>query len=675
MSQKVQLNSENKSDQQKARESSELIFNVKSPYDVMRSFHPQHLPPLPPPHLFGQSEIFKDTPSEDAVTALVGVESFFSAETAEIAQGAENLPFPNASDNGLYESEEIHLGVTDSFSAQNIPVTGLESVGLNFTPPNLSAIGLPPLGVDGAVSSHTRRVGGEFDPFAIPGIALPDSLGKEIKSYSSEAVPTADSEKPEKAAELQAEQDETCENIQKSEESEKSGQAITSQADSVATDAVSKSVRMQYEKLPYPFRNPNDDKSFLLMPMIDNLMILNQRCYNGKKDFHSEFNVLVAGGGTGDASTFLAVQTAWLPNAKVVYIDLSTESMKIAKERLHNQSVRLGQPNIEKMVEFHHGSLLDVGKMDLGKFDYINCSGVLHHLKDPSEGLAALKSVLKPDGAMGIMVYGKIGRTTIYQIQELMRIINKNEDDTDKKISNTNMLLKHLPFSNLHRKSGRWLANEGNPIEIYDLFLHSQDRAYTIDQLYDWIEGIGLNLQAFFSGLAAYLTPDIYPKVLPQKIRSRLKEMTPREQQAFSEMLFGHLNKFEFYVTPQQNGGIDLDDPNLIPSFSIIAKNQNLPNRLKTSTDAMVNFQAATHLEKMEIAVHVTILSQQVYNLIDESRTLGEIQDQLAARYPNIPRDTLNADVIRCLKKLMVFDMLHFRHKDCVCDLLNRGHF
>ena len=219
---------------------------------------------------------------------------------------------------------------------------------------------------------------------------------------------------------------------------------------------ISKTVRMQYEKLPYPFRDPEEDKKRLTMPLIDNLMIVNQRCFQGKMNFHGEFRMLVAGGGTGDASTYLAVQTAWLPNAKVVYVDLSTESMKIAKERLHNQTVRLGHPNIEEIVEFHHGSLLDVEKMGIGKFDYINCSGVLHHLKKPDEGLAALRSVLKDDGAMSIMVYGQVGRTTIYQMQELMRIVNRNVDDMDEKIKNTNLFLRYLPSSNLHRLGGRW---------------------------------------------------------------------------------------------------------------------------------------------------------------------------------------------------------------------------
>ena len=47
--------------------------------------------------------------------------------------------------------------------------------------------------------------------------------------------------------------------------------------------------------------------------------------------------------------------------------------------------------------------------------------GVLHHLENPKLGLNVLKNVLKDDGFMSIMVYGKYGRTGVYQMQDLMK--------------------------------------------------------------------------------------------------------------------------------------------------------------------------------------------------------------------------------------------------------------
>jgi SAM-dependent methyltransferase len=52
-----------------------------------------------------------------------------------------------------------------------------------------------------------------------------------------------------------------------------------------------------------------------------------------------------------------------------------------------------------------------------GKFDFVNCIGVLHHLASPLAGLQSLNTVLKPDGGMNLMVYGELGRRGIYDFQ------------------------------------------------------------------------------------------------------------------------------------------------------------------------------------------------------------------------------------------------------------------
>ncbi len=58
-----------------------------------------------------------------------------------------------------------------------------------------------------------------------------------------------------------------------------------------------------------------------------------------------------------------------------------------------------------------------------GAFDYIDASGVLHHLPDPLAGLHVLVSVLKPDGAIGIMTYGALARSGVYPMQQLQRLL------------------------------------------------------------------------------------------------------------------------------------------------------------------------------------------------------------------------------------------------------------
>ena len=69
---------------------------------------------------------------------------------------------------------------------------------------------------------------------------------------------------------------------------------------------------------------------------------------------------------------------------------------------------------------------------ELGRsFDLIVCTGVLHHLLDPDLGLRTLREVLRPQGAMRVMVYARYGRTGIYMMQEYCRLlgVSPSEDD------------------------------------------------------------------------------------------------------------------------------------------------------------------------------------------------------------------------------------------------------
>ena len=62
-------------------------------------------------------------------------------------------------------------------------------------------------------------------------------------------------------------------------------------------------------------------------------------------------------------------------NLKIVCIDLSTKSLEILKLRLKKYNF-----NNVKIVNM---SLLDLTPEMFGKFDMINCIGVLHHIENP----------------------------------------------------------------------------------------------------------------------------------------------------------------------------------------------------------------------------------------------------------------------------------------------------
>src|SRR5881396_4298657 len=99
------------------------------------------------------------------------------------------------------------------------------------------------------------------------------------------------------------------------------------------TSSYLKAVRDQYEAYPYPPRNPADEKVRLENSWHDFLELINFYCFKGRSNFSQEFRVLVAGGGTGDQTIFLAEQLRYNRRAEVVHLDFSANSIAMAKQR------------------------------------------------------------------------------------------------------------------------------------------------------------------------------------------------------------------------------------------------------------------------------------------------------------------------------------------------------
>lgn len=296
-------------------------------------------------------------------------------------------------------------------------------------------------------------------------------------------------------------------------------------------------VRAQYEALPYPTRDPAEEMRRLITGSPSHIDEVNHYVFAGRLDFADPFRALVAGGGTGDAAIMLAQQMAErMPKGEVVYLDLSQAARDVAQARAE---VR-GLTNID----FHVGSLLDIGRMDLGAFDYIDCTGVLHHLNDPSAGLDALAGVLGDGGGMGLMVYGTLGRTGVYPMQAALRALAPN-DDAAKRIDLTRGLLAALPETNwLRRNPDLSSLDAGDDAGLFDLLLHSQDRAYTVPEVAEFVGAAGLTLVSFVE--PARYDPVTYLR--DKTLRARAAKLDWLAAAALAENLCGNLKTHVFYV-------------------------------------------------------------------------------------------------------------------------------
>ena len=323
-------------------------------------------------------------------------------------------------------------------------------------------------------------------------------------------------------------------------------------------DATTQAVRQQYEEFPYPTWDPQRDQEGRYHTHLNTLEVMNHYCFQGRRNFLDDFTVLVAGGGTGDSTLWLARQLLGT-DATIIHLDISETSAAIARQRAQ----ALGLDNITWM----HGSLLDVGGMDLPKFDYVNCAGVLHHLKDPAGGLAALRSVLKDDGAMGLMVYGRYGRAGVYQMQDLMRLINGDEDEGAAKVARTRAVLASLPPTNWFKRAEelvtdhQWQCDAG----VYDLFLHSQDRPYSVGEVYELLDSCRLHLVEFGPAARSLYRPETF--LTDPALLAGIAEMPLRRRQAIGELLSGAVTKHSFWACPRADPAASIDDLENIPLF------------------------------------------------------------------------------------------------------------
>ena len=381
-------------------------------------------------------------------------------------------------------------------------------------------------------------------------------------------------------------------------------------------------VRNQYESLPYPPRNPDDEKKQLRCMWFDKIDRINFYCFEGKKDLRVNSRVLVAGGGTGDSTIFLAEQL-YGTDSKVVHLDICKASIDIAKKRAEIR----GLDNIEWV----HESILSIPDIDIGEFDYINCSGVLHHLESPEKGLIALKSVLKDNGAMHIMLYAEYGRSAVYQMQNLIDIINKEENDINNKVANCKKILGNLPNSNWLHHSPQILheIQTFGDVGIYDLFLHSQDRAYTVPQLYEFVESCDLVLISLpnLSGPGEYVY-DPLPYIRDKELHEKVMNMSLKEQQTIAELLCGNIIKHSFYISNVEKKFPEVSDMNLVPCFSLDSApetNKNIYNMIKSSKNGNIDLE----FNGVKVNIDCTISNQELFKYIDGKKTIKEIMQSV----------------------------------------------
>ena len=176
-------------------------------------------------------------------------------------------------------------------------------------------------------------------------------------------------------------------------------------------DSTSKEVKNQYELNPYPrwrYNSYAKENKLNFLSVINSEISPNTIKPNSVQLTNKKINILIAGCGTG----IQIIEASRYSNCEITAIDLSNSSISYAKRKVDEYGL--------KNINFIEMDLLELTSLNK-RFDLIECSGVLHHMNEPSKGLSNLFDVLEPEGFLKLGLYSKYAREEILKARKLIK--------------------------------------------------------------------------------------------------------------------------------------------------------------------------------------------------------------------------------------------------------------
>ncbi|MGA7429795.1 MAG: tetratricopeptide repeat protein [Xanthobacteraceae bacterium] len=246
---------------------------------------------------------------------------------------------------------------------------------------------------------------------------------------------------------------------------------------------VSRAVREQYEENPYPRWIKGGPP---IQPAI-----LNRRP-------QPVLDVLIAGCGTGIFTTEFARKA---PGARFLAIDLSLASLSYAK--------RMAQGFGLTNVEFAQADITRLGT--LGRtFDFIDSSGVLHHIADPWAAWQVLVSLLRPGGIMQIGLYSEMGRRNVVAARAL--IAERGYRPVLEDIRRIREVVAGAEDGSLLKSNSQW-SDLFTVSECRDLLFHPQEHRTSLPEIQSFLAANGLQFAGF---ILDALTSDAFVRRFPE---------------------------------------------------------------------------------------------------------------------------------------------------------------
>ncbi|MCC6277930.1 MAG: class I SAM-dependent methyltransferase [Oligoflexia bacterium] len=234
-------------------------------------------------------------------------------------------------------------------------------------------------------------------------------------------------------------------------------------------------VREQYEKYPYP------EPALLAYPSrslsCHAAYEVGAALTTGKLASHAGKRIALIGCGTQEPLIMAKLH----PKAHVTAIDVSKKSLRQAK--LSTQLWFCDN------IEFVHNDLESFAIENEGRFDYVHCYGVVHHLPSPQRGISAVAQLLSRDGFARLMVYAESSRRRINGIKRVAKMLGLSAADPESPFLIQRMI-ESLPENHPLRITFSMHTERHSTAGLVDAFLHACENPLTLSQL---VESVGEN--------------------------------------------------------------------------------------------------------------------------------------------------------------------------------------
>ena len=387
-------------------------------------------------------------------------------------------------------------------------------------------------------------------------------------------------------------------------------------ADASTPKAPGDVIREFYTRHPYPPPLENLDRALDLWND-PNVHRAEYHLLWPHKEYRADFDVLVAGCGTFQAARFALTH----PAARVTAIDIAPTSLQ------HTEALK--QKYDLTNLETRQLAIEDVSSLDQ-QFDFIVSTGVLHHLVDPDAGLRMLRSVLRPDGAMYLMLYAPYGRAGVAMFQEYCRTLGV--DTSPQELNDLTGTLRLLPQPHPLVLMFRGARNALDVGSLVDAVLNPRDRTYSVPQLYDFLERNEMSFGRWY-WQAPY---SVCGSVAETPHAARLSALPERDRYKAIELWRGLINNHDFIAyrndAPAGSLQVRFDDERYLNYVPVRrAWTMCIQDRVPAGAAAVLVNQ--THMFP-DTQMKVDTLEKQLYDAIDGQRTVGAIVESVPDSSP-----------------------------------------